>query len=86
MIPTNATAQQWQTNLKANELAPFEGVLVPHETYRRMSESDLEKDLLSNRYDECLARENNMSPSFDFEGYTLSFSIGVLAAIFVMKK
>lgn len=79
-------AQAWQTNLRANELAPFEGVLVPHSTYRKMSDSDLEKDLISNKYDECMNRENDLSSRFYFEGYALSFSFGVLAAFFVMKK
>lgn len=86
MNPTNAMAQLWQTNLKANELTPFEGVLVPHETYRKMSESDFEKEIMTNRYQECIDRERELSPLFDFEGYALSFSIGVLAAAFVMKK
>ena len=77
MIPTSAMAQRWQTILKTNEVSPFDGVLVPHETYRKMSDESLEYDIMTNRYQECLNRERESAPDFDWEVIGMSFGFGL---------
>lgn len=78
-------AQRWQTSLKINEPAPFSGVLVPNETYRRMSDQDLEYDIINSRYQECMTREHDGNPSIDIGGYALSFSLGIIGGILIKE-
>lgn len=82
MIPTSVLAQQWQINLKKSELAPFDGVLVPHETYRKQDELNREFDLNKEELRNCLNKEEVKDPrGFEFIAHGITFTVGVAAGI-----
>lgn len=83
-FPMSASAQLLQQNLRANEISPFDGVLIPYETYRKMSQESLDFDMTKSELEICKS-EIPGALDIDFKGYVISFSIGVIGGL-VLKE
>src|SRR5689334_8729475 len=79
LLPISAWGQQWQINLRKNEPVPFDGVLVPYETFRKHEAEALELDLKSEELKNCLSSQPDRIPDgLHFGEYVLTFTVGAV--------
>jgi len=70
--------EEWQTRLSEGQEAPFSGILVPSDTYRKMSASDLKSELLKEELRNCNSTCYQYEDKYDPK---LVFALGVLAGV-----
>lgn len=83
MKTTSALAQRWETMIIQNEIAPFSGVLVPHETYRKHSDLFRELDFTKEELRNCL--EEKPETKTDMASILTSFLLGFGVAVLISK-
>lgn len=80
MIACASSDQNWEIVLKKNSPAPFDGVLVPEDSYRFYQKAAMRSDILQQN-------QNELRPTSDVWGLAVGFTIGVVVtAAFVQHK
>jgi hypothetical protein len=77
---------QLQRKIQKSEPAPFEGILVPYETYRKMNADILEMDNTKDALSTCLSNSTGDSVlEVDWRGYTISFGVGLVGGMLLLS-
>ncbi|CAB4152532.1 hypothetical protein UFOVP610_16 [uncultured Caudovirales phage] len=83
----NALAQiPKQIIIKKNNTAPFEGVLIPGETYKQMQIHIEKKDSLQEQLLECYHSQNKIEESDNSAiWFSSGLVVGIISAVFIQK-